>query len=85
MVRAEDVINLYQSLSDHHIQVWLTSGWGIDALLQEQKELWSENRVAAPRASTADKVSGNGYTDLYRLDSLGAIQADHLQVITSSG
>jgi lincosamide nucleotidyltransferase A/C/D/E len=36
LVRAEDVITLYQSLSNHHIQVWLTGGWGIDALLQEQ-------------------------------------------------
>lgn len=36
MIRAEDAIGLYQSLSDHDIQVWLTGGWGIDALLQEQ-------------------------------------------------
>lgn len=36
MVRAEDVISIYQSLSDNSIQVWLTGGWGIDALLQEQ-------------------------------------------------
>lgn len=36
MVRAEDVIRICQHLSAHHIQVWLTGGWGIDALLQEQ-------------------------------------------------
>jgi lincosamide nucleotidyltransferase A/C/D/E len=36
MIRAEEVIDLYQSLSGHDVQVWLTGGWGIDALLQEQ-------------------------------------------------
>lgn len=36
MVRAEDVISIYQSLSANGIQVWLTGGWGIDALLREQ-------------------------------------------------
>jgi lincosamide nucleotidyltransferase A/C/D/E len=36
MVRAEDVISIYQSLSASDIQVWLTGGWGIDALLREQ-------------------------------------------------
>lgn len=36
MIRAEDAIDLYQRLADHNIQVWLTGGWGIDALLQEQ-------------------------------------------------
>jgi len=36
MVHAEDVISIYQSLSANGIQVWLTGGWGIDALLQEQ-------------------------------------------------
>jgi lincosamide nucleotidyltransferase A/C/D/E len=36
MVRAEDVISIYQRLLDNGIQVWLTGGWGIDALLREQ-------------------------------------------------
>ncbi|MEW6717481.1 MAG: hypothetical protein AB1345_08260 [Chloroflexota bacterium] len=36
MVRAEDVISIYKRLSAHGIQVWLTGGWGIDALLGEQ-------------------------------------------------
>jgi lincosamide nucleotidyltransferase A/C/D/E len=36
MVRAEDVISIYQSLAAKDIQAWLTGGWGIDALLQEQ-------------------------------------------------
>lgn len=36
MVRAEDVISIYQRLLDSGIQVWLTGGWGIDALLGEQ-------------------------------------------------
>ena len=36
MVCAEDVIGIYQRLCQNGIQVWLTGGWGIDALLGEQ-------------------------------------------------
>lgn len=36
MVRAEDVISMYQRLLANGIRVWLTGGWGIDALLGEQ-------------------------------------------------
>jgi lincosamide nucleotidyltransferase A/C/D/E len=36
MVRAEDVISICQCLLDNGIKVWLTGGWGIDALLGEQ-------------------------------------------------
>ena len=36
MVQAEDVIHIYQSLAANNIQVWLTGGWGIDALLGKQ-------------------------------------------------
>jgi lincosamide nucleotidyltransferase A/C/D/E len=36
MIGAKEAIDLYQCLSDHNIQAWLTGGWGIDALLQEQ-------------------------------------------------
>ena len=36
MVHAEDAICICQGLSANGIQVWLTGGWGIDALLREQ-------------------------------------------------
>jgi lincosamide nucleotidyltransferase A/C/D/E len=36
MVSAEDAINIYECLLTNSIQVWLTGGWGIDALLGEQ-------------------------------------------------
>jgi lincosamide nucleotidyltransferase A/C/D/E len=36
MVGAEDVISIYKYLSSHGIQIWLTGGWGIDALLRLQ-------------------------------------------------
>jgi lincosamide nucleotidyltransferase A/C/D/E len=36
MVCAEDVISICQNLSANGIQVWLTGGWGIDALLHKQ-------------------------------------------------
>jgi len=35
MMSPEDVVNVYNLVSDHRIQVWLTGGWGIDALLGE--------------------------------------------------
>ncbi len=36
MVSAEDVIEIYQRLLENGIRVWVTGGWGIDALLGEQ-------------------------------------------------
>jgi len=36
MVSAEDAIRICKLLSENGIQVWLTGGWGIDALLGEQ-------------------------------------------------
>jgi lincosamide nucleotidyltransferase A/C/D/E len=36
MMRAEDVIGICRLLEADGIQVWLTGGWGIDALLGEQ-------------------------------------------------
>jgi lincosamide nucleotidyltransferase A/C/D/E len=36
MVSADEVISIYRLLSNHNIPVWLTGGWGIDALLGEQ-------------------------------------------------
>ncbi|MBN2503581.1 MAG: nucleotidyltransferase family protein [Anaerolineales bacterium] len=36
MTGAEEVIKLYQLLESHHIPIWLTGGWGIDALLGKQ-------------------------------------------------
>jgi lincosamide nucleotidyltransferase A/C/D/E len=36
MFFGEDVISLYQRLSAINIQIWLTGGWGIDALLEEE-------------------------------------------------
>jgi hypothetical protein len=60
MVRAEDVIRIHQSLSVNGIQVWLTGGWGIDALLGEQtrqhKDLDIQGKIAgvAVRRITAE-------------------------------
>ncbi len=36
MVNAEETISIYRRLAAGDIQVWLTGGWGIDALLGEQ-------------------------------------------------
>lgn len=36
MVTAQDAVHLCQTLAANDIPVWLTGGWGIDALLREQ-------------------------------------------------
>jgi lincosamide nucleotidyltransferase A/C/D/E len=36
MVTAEDAIHIYQKLTAHGIPIWLSGGWGIDALLGEE-------------------------------------------------
>ena len=36
MFCAEDVVDIYQHLRNNNIPIWLTGGWGIDALLGEQ-------------------------------------------------
>ena len=36
MVTSEDVLLILRRLSANHIRVWLTGGWGIDALLGDQ-------------------------------------------------
>jgi lincosamide nucleotidyltransferase A/C/D/E len=36
MVSAQDVVRIYQHLLDRDIQIWLSGGWGIDALVGEQ-------------------------------------------------
>jgi len=42
MVSAEDVIRIYRDLKTHGIQVWLTGGWGIDALLGKQTRSYKD-------------------------------------------
>jgi lincosamide nucleotidyltransferase A/C/D/E len=39
MFSADDVISIYKRLATNGIRVWLTGGWGIDALLGEQTRL----------------------------------------------
>jgi lincosamide nucleotidyltransferase A/C/D/E len=36
MVTTKDALEIYKMLSAHGIPIWLTGGWGIDALLGEQ-------------------------------------------------
>ena len=36
MVSAEDVIRIYKMLAANSLQIWLSGGWGIDALLGQQ-------------------------------------------------
>jgi lincosamide nucleotidyltransferase A/C/D/E len=35
-VKAEDVLELYASLLENGVQIWILGGWGVDALLERQ-------------------------------------------------
>jgi lincosamide nucleotidyltransferase A/C/D/E len=48
MVSAEDVIRIYQSLLASDIQVWVTGGWGIDALICQQTRPHNDLDIIIP-------------------------------------
>ncbi len=35
-MRGEDVIEIYASLLEHGVRIWIDGGWGVDALLERQ-------------------------------------------------
>jgi lincosamide nucleotidyltransferase A/C/D/E len=64
MVGAEDVLKIYKYLSAHGIQVWLTGGWGIDALLEEQTRPHKDLDVIMlldDVVQTCELLEGEGY------------------------
>jgi len=65
MIHAKDAISIYQSLAANHIQVWLTGGWGIDALLQEETRPHKDLDVIMlldDIAPMRDLLGQNGYS-----------------------
>lgn len=64
MLSPEDVIHIYNLLSTHGIQVWLTGGWGVDALLGEQTRPHKDLDVILLLDDvhrTCEILSGKGY------------------------
>ncbi len=43
---SRDVIDLYEKLETHGVQIWIDGGWGVDALLGEQSRPHSDLDIA---------------------------------------
>ena len=64
-MRAEDANHVYRRLTDHGIRVWLSGGWGIDALLGEQTRPHHDLDVIMlldEVARTRELLACDGYT-----------------------
>jgi lincosamide nucleotidyltransferase A/C/D/E len=69
---AEDVIEFVELLRQHHIEVCIDGGWGVDALLGKQTRTHADLDIALPHKEV-DKVRGlleqRGYQEVPRDDS----------------
>ena len=69
---AEDVIEFVELLRQHHIEVCIDGGWGVDALLGKQTRTHADLDIAIPHKEV-DKVRGlleqRGYQEVPRDDS----------------
>ena len=69
---AEDVIEFVELLRQHHIEVCIDGGWGVDALLGKQTRTHADLDIAIPHKEV-DKVRGlleqRGYQEMPRDDS----------------
>lgn len=64
MVHAEDAIDLYRRLTANHNQIWLTGGWGIDALLGKQTRPHKDLDIIMLLDDVVrlrERLSGDGY------------------------
>jgi lincosamide nucleotidyltransferase A/C/D/E len=87
MVSAEDAVYLCKLFSNHGIQVWLTGGWGIDALLEQQTRQHHDLDVLM----LVDDVSvllnvmhkeGYGYKELWS-ENLWSVDANGTRIETA--
>ena len=60
IVEQHEVLALYRLLADHHIEVWLDGGWGIDALVGEQTRPHADLDIAV----THDDVRSFGHSSV---------------------
>ena len=81
MMGEEDVISIYQALSLSEIQVWLTGGWGIDALLQRQTRPHKDIDIIM-MLDDVDRMLGLLAREGYRMKELWS---ENKLVVNSSG
>lgn len=69
---ADDVIEIAQLLNQHHIDVYIDGGWGVDALLGEQTRPHSDLDIAVQHKDVARVralLEARGYKDVPRDDT----------------
>ena len=69
---AGDVVEFVQLLDQHHIDVYVDGGWGVDALLGEQTRIHSDLDIAVQHRDVARiraLLEARGYKDVPRDDS----------------
>jgi lincosamide nucleotidyltransferase A/C/D/E len=69
---ADDVIEFVQLLNQHHIDVFIDGGWGVDALLGEQTRPHTDLDIALQHKDVPQVralLEGRGYKDVPRDDT----------------
>lgn len=69
---ASDVVEIVQLLDQHHIDVCIDGGWGVDALLGEQTRSHSDLDIAVQHKDVAQVralLEARGYKDMPRDDT----------------
>lgn len=71
-ISQEDVMELYQELARHGIEIWLDGGWGVDALLEVQTRPHSDLDVVVQQEDLNQLVAllrSRGYDNVPRDDT----------------
>ena len=69
---AGDVMDLYSSLENLGIRIWVDGGWGVDALLGEQTRPHADLDIAIQQKdlpALRELLAGRGYEDVERDDT----------------
>lgn len=72
VMTAEVVTELYQTLADKGVTIWLDGGWGVDALLEKQTRLHGDLDLTIEKKNVEilDKLlQSRGYREILRSDS----------------
>ncbi len=71
-MNAEDVLEMYQTMKELGIQIWLDGGWGVDALLERQTRSHGDMDIVIQKGDVQSLVAylkSNGYQQINRHDS----------------